>query len=118
MICVFSLVVKPGMRNFDVEVTFNMERQGQSTSKTVEISTEVLCISGPILVILAWIGDWYWDKFELEHRSQSPHKTIAILIKLFYTSDPNLVILNWTGNALSRGQAHDQHKHTHTDRRR
>ena len=39
--------------NFDFEVRFNLEVQGQSSQKTIGILTKVFYISGPNLVILA-----------------------------------------------------------------
>ena len=39
--------------NFDFEVEFDLEGQGQSPSKTIEILTKVFYIYGPNLVILA-----------------------------------------------------------------
>ena len=45
------------MAIFYFEVKFDLEVQGQLTSKTIEILTKVFCSSGPNLVILAWTGD-------------------------------------------------------------
>ena len=42
--------------NFDFEVQFDLEGQGQSTPKTIEILTKVFYIYGPNLVILAEMG--------------------------------------------------------------
>ena len=42
---------------FDFEVKFDLEGQGQSPSKTIEILTKVFYTYGPNLVILAWTGD-------------------------------------------------------------
>ena len=43
--------------NFDFEVTFDLEGQGQSPTKTIRILTKVFYTYGPNLVILAWTGD-------------------------------------------------------------
>ena len=42
--------------NFDFEVKFDLEGQGQSPQKTIEILTKVFYIYGPNLEILAWTG--------------------------------------------------------------
>ena len=56
--------------NFDFEVKFDLEGQGQSPPKTIGISTKVFYIYGPNLVILAETGhelshgqarDWHTD---------------------------------------------------------
>ena len=56
--------------NFDFEVKFDLEGQGQSPPKTIEILTKVFYIYGPNLVILAETGhelsrgqarDWHTD---------------------------------------------------------
>ena len=46
--------------NFDFEVKFDLEGQGQSLPKTIEILTKVFYIYGPNLVILASRGDELW----------------------------------------------------------
>ena len=43
--------------NFDFEVTFDLEGQGQSPPKAIGILTKVFYTYGPNLVILAWTGD-------------------------------------------------------------
>ena len=43
--------------NFDFEVKFDLEGQGQSPPKTIEILTKVFYTYAPNLVILAWTGD-------------------------------------------------------------
>ena len=43
--------------NFDFEVKFDLEGQGQSPLKTTGILTKVFYTYGPNLVILAWTGD-------------------------------------------------------------
>ena len=43
--------------NFDFEVKFDLEGQGQSPPKTIGILTKVFYIYGPNLVILAETGD-------------------------------------------------------------
>ena len=43
--------------NFDFEVIFDLEGQGQSPPKTIGILTKVFYTYGPNLVILAWTGD-------------------------------------------------------------
>ena len=46
--------------NFDFEVKFDLEGQGQSPPKTIGILTKVFYTYGPNLVILAWMGDELW----------------------------------------------------------
>ena len=43
--------------NFDFEVEFDLEGQGQSPHKTTRILTKVFYTYGPNLVILSWRGD-------------------------------------------------------------
>ena len=43
--------------NFDFEVKFDLEGQGQSPPKTIGILTKVFYAYGPNLVILAWTGN-------------------------------------------------------------
>ena len=43
--------------NFDFEVKFDLEGQGQSPLKTIWILTKVFYTYGPNLVILAWMGN-------------------------------------------------------------
>ena len=43
--------------NFDFEVKYDLEGQGQSSPKTIGILTKVFYTYGPNLVILAWTGD-------------------------------------------------------------
>ena len=43
--------------NFDFEVKFDLEGQGQSPPKTIGILTKVFYTYGPNLMILAWTGD-------------------------------------------------------------
>ena len=43
--------------NFDFEVKFDLDGQGQSPPKTIQILTKVFYTYGPNLVILAWMGD-------------------------------------------------------------
>ena len=43
--------------NFDFEVKFDLEGQGQSTPKTIGILTKAFYTYGPNLVILAWTGN-------------------------------------------------------------
>ena len=43
--------------NFDLEVKFDLEDQGQPPPKTIGILTKVLYTYGPNLVILAEMGD-------------------------------------------------------------
>ena len=84
--------------------------------KTIGILTNVFCISGPNLVILAWMGEKLWCgkaqngvnfdfdlKFDLKGRGRLPPKTIGTLTKVFSIFGPNLRILAWTGDELSRG---------------
>ena len=55
--------------NFDFEVGFDLEVQGQSSQKTIGILTKVFYISGPNLVILAWTVD------ELSHGQAHDRRT-------------------------------------------
>ena len=48
--------------NFDFEVKFELEGQGQSPPKTIGILNKVFYTYGPNLVILAWMGDELSDK--------------------------------------------------------
>ena len=43
--------------NFDFQVEFDLEGQGQLPLKTKGTLTKVFCIFGPNLVSLAWMGD-------------------------------------------------------------
>ena len=43
--------------NFDFEVKFDLEGQGQSRHKTIGILTKVFYTYGPNLVILAWTSE-------------------------------------------------------------
>ena len=52
-------------QNFDFEVKFDLDGQGQSPPKTIGILTKVFYTYGPNLVILSWTGDelsqtWWW----------------------------------------------------------
>ena len=72
----------------DFEMKLNLTCQGQSTHKVVGILTKVFCISGPHLVILAWIVGklLYGQKqnginldldfliFDIDSRGQLPRK--------------------------------------------
>ena len=42
--------------NFEFEVKFDLEGQGQLSPKTIGTLTKVFCIFGPNLAILAWTG--------------------------------------------------------------
>ena len=55
--------------NFDFDIKFDLEGQGQSPPKTIGILTKVFCIYGPNLVILAWTGD------ELSRGQASAYRT-------------------------------------------
>ena len=55
--------------NFDFEVKFDLEGQGQSPPKTIGILTMVFYTYGPNLVILAWTSD------ELSHGQASAYRT-------------------------------------------
>ena len=53
--------------NFDFDLKFGLEGQGQLPRKTIGTLTKVFCIFGPHLVILAWTGEelsrrqtWWW----------------------------------------------------------
>ena len=43
--------------NFDFQVKFDLDGQGQSTPKTIVILTKMFCMSGSNLVILAGTSD-------------------------------------------------------------
>ena len=55
--------------NFEFEVKFDIEGQGQSPPKTIGILTKVFYNYGPNLVILAWTGD------ELSRGQASDYRT-------------------------------------------
>ena len=55
--------------NFEFEVKFDLEGQGQSPRKTIGILTKVFYTYGPNLVILAWTGD------ELSRGQASDYRT-------------------------------------------
>ena len=124
---VFHVEVKSEILTFKVK--FDRGGQNQSPSKTMGILTKVFCISGPKLVILAWMVDELWCgqaqngvnldfkvKFDIEDQFLSPHKTKWILTKVFYTFYPNLVILTWMGDELSHGQSRPYRTHGRTHR--
>ena len=57
--------------NLEFQVKFDLEGEGRSVHKTMGILTDVFCIFGPNLVILAWTGpvlsrgqasDWHADR--------------------------------------------------------
>ena len=65
--------------NFDCEVEFDLEGQGQSPPKAIGILTKVFYTYGPNLVILAWTGDelsggqardWRTDTHTDRHRQR------------------------------------------------
>ena len=55
--------------NFDFEVKFDLEGQGQSPPKTIGILAKVFYTYGPNLVIWAWTGD------ELSRGQASAYRT-------------------------------------------
>ena len=55
--------------NFDFEVKYDLEGQGQSPPKTIRILTKVFYTYGQNLVILAWTGD------ELSRGQASDYRT-------------------------------------------
>ena len=64
--------------NFDFEVKFDLEGQGQSPPKTIGILTKVFYTYGPNLVILAWTGDelsrgqtWWRTDWRTDGRTQA-----------------------------------------------
>ena len=64
--------------NFDFEVKFDLEGQGQSPPKTNGILTKVFYAYGPNLVILAWTGDelsrgqtWWWTDWRTDWRTDA-----------------------------------------------
>ena len=73
--------------NFDFEVKFDLEAQGQSPPKTIGILTKVFYIYGPNLVILAETGhelsrgqahDWHTDGHTHTHRCRQRQYSKAI----------------------------------------
>ena len=97
--------------NFDFGVQFDLEGQGKFLCKTIGILNNVFCISGPILVVLAWMGDElsceqapngincdFYLKFGLEGKDWLPPKTIGTVINVFCIFGPNLVMLARTGD--------------------
>ena len=90
---VFPVVVK--LENWTFQVKFDLEGQSQLPRKTIGILTNVLCTSGPNLVIPAWMGDELWCKqaqnganfdfdlkFDLEGQGRLPPQTIGTLTKV------------------------------------
>ena len=68
----------PNGVNFDFEVKFDLEGQGQSPPKTIGILTKVFYTYGPNLVILAWTGDelsrgqtWWRTDWRTDGRTQA-----------------------------------------------
>ena len=66
--------------NFDFEVKFDIEGQGQSTPKTIGILTKVFYTYGPNLVILAWTGNgllhgqtWWRTDWRTDRRRQQQY---------------------------------------------
>ena len=64
--------------NFDFEVKFDLEGQGQSPPKTIGILTKVFYTYGPNLVILAWTGDelsrgqtWWRTDWQMDGRTDA-----------------------------------------------
>ena len=64
--------------NFDFEVKFYLEGQGQSPPKTIGILTKVFYTYGPNLVIIAWTGDelsrgqtWWRTDWRTDGRTQA-----------------------------------------------
>ena len=64
--------------NFDFEVKFDLEGQGQSPPKTIGILTKVFYTYGLNLVILAWTGDeltrgqtWWRTDWRTDGRTQA-----------------------------------------------
>ena len=64
--------------NFDFEVKFDLEGQGQSPPKTIGILTKVFYTYGSNLVILAWTGDelsrgqtWWRTDWRTDGRTQA-----------------------------------------------
>ena len=77
--------------NFDFEVKFDLEGQGQSPPKTIGILTKVFYTYGPNLVILAWMGDELshgqtWWRTSLENlisaaiKQAAPHTCFFFLV--------------------------------------
>ena len=84
----------------------NLTCHSQSIPTTIGTLTKVCHISGPNLIILAWMGD---KSLRGQGQCQSPHKTLEILSEAFCIFGPNLVILAWMGYELS------WHTDAHTD---
>ena len=62
--------------NFEFQVEFDLEGQGQSTSNTVFTLTEVFCISDPNLIILAWAGVGELSRARGRHADTRTHEHI------------------------------------------
>ena len=71
--------------NFDFKVKFDLEGQGQSPLKTIDILTKVFDTYGPNLVILAWTGDelsrrqiWWWADGRRDGRTDGQTQATTI----------------------------------------
>ena len=122
---VFQVVVKPDILTFQVK--FDLGGQGQSPFKTIWFLTKVFWISGPNLVILAWMGDELWCRqiqnrvifwfsriFDIEGKGQLIHKTIGTLAKFFFHLWSKFSESSLNGPELSCGQTSDWHTDWHT----
>ena len=97
---------KTAQRKIAFTIKIEIDAEGLSRPKSMDILTALRCISGPNVVILAWTGDKllyrqaqnriHWDlqvKFDIEDQGQSTAKTIGFLTVLRCISGPDLVIL-------------------------
>ena len=64
--------------NFYFGVQFVLEGQSQSPHKTIEIFTKLFCITGPNLVILAWISDDLFHGQRIDTRTDRQIQAMAI----------------------------------------
>ena len=94
--------------NFDFEVKFDLEGQGQSPPKTIGILTKVFYTFGPILAILAWTGpelsrgqasDWRTDWHTHTH-TQTHETWCGVLTDVAYQ-------ISWCG-VLKFGTPHQK----------
>ena len=76
--------------NFDFELKFDLEGQGQSPPKTIGILTKVFYTYGPNLVILAWTGDelsrrqtWWRTDWRTDAGNDNTWKPILALGKKY-----------------------------------
>ena len=89
--------------NFDFEVKFDLEGQGQSPPKPIGILTKVFYTYGPNLVILAWTGDelshgqtWWQTDWRTDGQTQAttiPEGQYWPRVKMIVKIDLNLITI-------------------------